>query len=604
MKKFTITVPMKPKGDQPKAIQQLVETEGSARTLLGVTGSGKTFTIANVIENVQKPTLVISPNKTLAAQLYEEFSRFFLNNKVCYFVSYYDHYQPESYLPANDVYIPKEAKINYEIDRLRTEALASLVSRKDVIVVSSVSCIYALGNPQDYISCAFTIQKLMRISIEKFMDTLEKLDFQRSNDYEKMLHGNFFQKNNLLYLSTSYQRGLIIIEFNKENIKNIFFSQNKNREAMAEEIDLFTIFPAKYFISTEEKREKAVTSIQQELQEWIPQLKNPYYQDRLYNRVMRDVEMIYGTGTCPGIENYSAHFDQRAKGVPPHTLFDFFELSDFMTVIDESHLSIPQMYGMHIGDKARKKSLIEYGFRLPSAYDNRPLTFEEAEKHFKDVIFVSATPGQYEQKKSDKVVEQIIRPTGIIDPKIKIYPRINQLQKVEELLRMVSIRGKRTLITVLTKKLAEDLALFLENKGIRCCYIHHKIKIQLRSQLLHKLRSGIFECLVGINLLREGLDLPEVALVIIMDADIQGFLRDKRSLIQMIGRAARNNDAEVALFADNTSASMRDAIEETNRRRSIQMIFNKKNGIVPLTAQREVKKTIGVLEKNYAETRI
>jgi excinuclease ABC subunit B len=588
MPQFKVKAPFAPSGSQPEAIKQLVEQRPGNSTLLGVTGSGKTFTIANVIEQHQRPTLILSPNKTLAAQLYEEFSLFFPENKVCYFVSYYDYYQPESYLPSQDIYIPKETKINAEIERLRVESTASLVNRPDTIVITSVSCIYGLGNPYDYRELAFKLKVGDTISRGDLLRQLIFIQYTR-NDVERG-PGTFMVVGNIIEVTLPYQKERLRIELFGSTVDRITLVDRQQHTELAE-LDNTLIFPAKHFVTTEDKKNRAVESILTELDQWLPQLKNPVYQDRLARRVQHDVEMIKEVGYCSGIENYSAHFDGRKPGEAPYCLFDFYE-KDFLMVIDESHIALPQLRGMYAGDRSRKQALIDFGFRLPSAFDNRPLKFEETEKYFTNTIFVSATPGEYELNHSQKVVEQIIRPTGLVDPLIEIKPRENQIDVLLEQIKSTIDKDYRCLITVLTKKMAEELAEFLEKKKIKVCYLHSDIKTPDRTALLQKLRLGIFDVLVGVNLLREGLDLPEVALVAIMDADVESFLRDRRSLIQIIGRAARNNDARVLMFADRITRSMQDAIDETNRRRAIQEAYNTKHKVVPTSVKREVIKSI------------
>lgn len=587
--KFILQSNFSPTGDQPKAISQLISSRPNNATLLGITGSGKTFTIANVIANQTQPTLILSPNKTLAAQLYEEFTKFFPQNKVCYFVSYYDYYQPESYLPASDVYIPKETKINQEIDRMRLESVTCAINRKDTIIISSVSCIYALGNPHDFKSLSLSLQKNQYITKDNIIKKLLKIEYIR-NDFEKNQHGTFQVYPYAIEINLPYQKESARIEIQNNTISYISWICRETR-LEKELIDNILIMPAKYFVTTDEKKAKAIESITRELDEYLPTLKNALYEERLYNRVTNDIELIKSTGTCPGIENYSPHFENRlSHNVPPFTIFDFLE--NPLIIIDESHLAIPQLKAMYIGDQARKKNLIEFGFRLPSAANNRPLQFSEIEKKLKNVIFVSATPGEYELTNSNIIVEQIIRPTGILDPIIEIHQRINQLEYLESQINHYKKKNLRTLVTVMTKQLAEDLASYFEKKNMKICYLHHAIKTQQRTTILHNLRNGVFDCLIGINLLREGLDLPEVGLVAIMDADIESFLRDKRSLIQTIGRAARNIEGKVILFADKISQSMQNAIDETDRRRSIQIAYNQKNNITPTSTQRIVEKTI------------
>jgi excinuclease ABC subunit B len=596
-KLFKLHAPFEPAGSQPEAIKQLNAQRPGVSTLLGVTGSGKTYTMANVIAEQNKPTLILSPNKTLAAQLYEEFSLFFPENKVCYFVSYYDYYQPESYLPAQDIYIPKETKVNSEIERLRVEATASLINRPDTILIASVSCIYSLGNPDDYRRLALQLKVGEKISRADLLRKLIFIQYNR-NDVERA-PGTFAVLGNSVEVILPYQKEKLRIELFGDSIDAMQWVDRQNNTVLTE-LDNTLIFPAKHFVTTQEKKDAAIKSIQAELEAWAPKLENPIYRERIERRVAHDLEMLQETGYCSGIENYSVHFDGRATGEPPFCLFDFFP-KDFLLIIDESHIAIPQLRGMYAGDKARKKSLIDFGFRLPSAYDNRPLKFEEIERYFQDVIFVSATPGEYEIKHSQPVVEQIIRPTGLLDPVIETHPRVGQLDHLISEIKHTTERGFRTLITVLTKKLAEEMARYLEEQQIKVCYLHSDLKTPQRTELLQKLRLGIFDCLVGVNLLREGLDLPEVALVAIMDADIESFLRDRRSLIQIIGRAARNVEAKVILYTDTMTGSLKAAIDETERRRALQQAYNEKHGIVPKTVKREVVKSIVNIQEAIAQ---
>ncbi|HJM69081.1 MAG TPA: excinuclease ABC subunit UvrB [Candidatus Babeliales bacterium] len=596
-KKFKLHVPFPPAGSQPEAIKQLVADRPGKSTLLGVTGSGKTYTMAHVIDQVNKPTLILSPNKTLAAQLYEEFSLFFPENKVSYFVSYYDHYQPESYLPAQDIYIPKETKINAEIERLRVESTASLVNRPDTIVIASVSCIYSLGDPTDYKKLAFGLKVGEKITRTQLLEKLIFIQYQR-NDVEKA-SGTVQVFGNTLEVNLPYQKEKLRIELFGDKLESLEWIDKHNNKVLRQ-LDDVLIFPAKHFVTTQEKKERAINSITKELDLWLPQVKNPVYKDRLQRRVAHDLEMIEQVGYCSGIENYSAHFEGREKDQAPYCLFDFFP-KDFLLMVDESHIALPQLRGMYAGDRSRKKSLIDFGFRLPSAYDNRPLRFEEIEKYFTNTVFVSATPGDYELSQSSKVVQQVIRPTGLLDPKIEIHPRTDQLNHLMDQIKQVKEKNYRTLITVMTKKSAEELAEYLEDRGLKVCYLHCDIKTPQRTELLQKLRLGVFDCLVGVNLLREGLDLPEVALMAIMDADIESFLRDKRSLIQIIGRAARNASSKVIMYADKITRSMKGAIDETNRRRKVQEEFNKKHNIIPKTVTREVKKSISNMQKAIAD---
>jgi excinuclease ABC subunit B len=590
---FKLHNPFQPAGDQPKAIEQLSEGRPRKSVLLGVTGSGKTFTLANLIAKRNKPVIIMSPNKTLAAQLYEEFSLFFPENKICYFVSYYDYYQPESYLPAQDIYVPKETKINSEIERLRVEATASLINRNDVIVVASVSAIYSLGNPTDYRELALAFKVGQKITRKKLLDDLVFIQYRR-NDVESTA-GTFKVVGNAVTINLPYLRDNLRIELFGDGIELIELVDKREHKVLSA-LDNIIIFPAKHFVTTQEKRDAALEMIKHDLAQEAAAMENPLYRERLLTRINHDIDMLRETGYCSGVENYSRYFDGRRPGDAPYALFDFFG-DDFMLIIDESHIALPQLRAMYNGDRARKKALIEYGFRLQASYDNRPLKFEEIERFFKDVVFVSATPSEYELSHADQVVEQIVRPTGITDPKIEIVPRQGQLTHLIEQIRQTTNNGFRTLVTVLTKKAAEELALYLEEHKIKVCYMHSEIKTPQRTELLHKLRLGVFDCLVGINLLREGLDLPEVALVAIMDADIEGFLRDTRSLVQTIGRAARNTESRVLLYADEITDSMQRAMDETDRRRTLQEAYNKEHGITPESVKREVTKSITALQE-------
>lgn len=590
---FKLHAPFPPAGSQPEAIKKLVEARPSASTLLGVTGSGKTFTIANVIANQSKQVLVLAPNKTLAAQLYEEFSLFFPENKVCYFVSYYDYYQPESYLPAQDIYVPKETKVNAEIERLRIEATASIINRPDTIVIASVSCIYSLGNPHDYRSLAFGLTVGQVISRADVIAQLIFIQYKR-NDVEKS-SGTFQVLGNTIEVNLPYQKEKLRIELFGNTIESLEWV-TKHNNTVVMNLDNALILPAKHFVTPADRQAAAIASIQHTLDLWVPQIKNPIAQERIKQRVGHDIEMLQETGYCTGIENYSVHFDGRKPGEPPFCLLDFFG-DDFLLIVDESHIAIPQLRGMYSGDRARKTSLIEYGFRLPSAYDNRPLQFAEIERFFKDVIFISATPGPYELEHSKTLVEQIIRPTGLVDPEVTVHPRIGQIDHLIAQIKRNTANDFRSLVMVLTKKLAEELARYLEEQQIKVCYLHSELKTPQRSDLLQKLRMGTFDCLVGVNLLREGLDLPEVAFVAIMDADIESFLRDKRSLIQIIGRAARNTESSVVLYADKVTQSMQQALDETARRRTMQQAYNKKHNITPVTVRRDVVKSISGLQE-------
>ncbi len=594
---FKLHSPFQPSGDQPNAIKKLIKSRSDCTTLIGVTGSGKTFTMANVIASQDKPVLILAPNKTLAAQLYEEFSTFFPENKVCYFVSYYDYYQPESYLPAQDVYIAKETKVNSEIERLRVETTASLVNRPDTIVISSVSCIYSLGNPSEYKNLAVSLSVGQKISRKELLQELIFIQYKR-NDVEKS-SGTFQVMGNTIQVQLPYQKDALRIELFGDTIEELSWVHKQNNTVVME-LDNTIVFPAKHFVTTQESKDRAITSITKELESYLPTIKNPVVRDRIEKRICHDLEMIEQTGYCSGIENYSVHFEGRKSGEPPFCLFDFF-IKDFLLVVDESHMAIGQLRGMYAGDRARKKNLIEFGFRLPSAADNRPLQFHEIEKYFTNTVFVSATPGEYELGHSGTVVEQVIRPTGLTDPKIEVHSRIGQIDHLVSEIKKTTESGYRSLVMVMTKKLAEEMAHYLQEQKIKVCYLHSELKTPQRTELLQKLRLGIFDCLVGVNLLREGIDLPEVALVAIMDADLESFLRDKRSLIQIIGRAARNTESKVLLYADKITKSMRGAIDETERRRALQIAYNQEYGITPQTVKRDVTKSITNIQKLIAQ---
>jgi excinuclease ABC subunit B len=485
---FKLHTPFKPAGGQPAAIEQLLKGRPGRSTLLGVTGSGKTYTMAQVIAQQHKPVLVLAHNKTLAAQLYEEFSLFFPENKVCYFVSYYDYYQPESYLPAQDIYVPKETKINSELERLRVEATASLVNRNDVIVIASVSSIYSLGDPNDYRTLAFPLKRGQKIQRMELIRQLIFIQYTR-NDVEKS-SGTFQVLGNTIEVNLPYQKEKLRIELFGDEIEALQWVDKHNNQ-MLMELDNTVIFPARHFVTTDTKKEAAIRSIQAELAEWVPQLDNPIYKERISKRVAHDIEMLREVGFCSGIENYSIHFDGRATGQAPFCLFDFFP-KDFLLIIDESHIALPQLRGMYAGDRARKKSLIEFGFRLPSAFDNRPLQFEEIERYFNDVIFVSATPSEYELQHADQVVEQIIRPTGLLDPEVEVHSRIGQMDHLIASIKSTQEKGFRSLVMVMTKKLAEELARYLEDQQIKVCYLHSDLKTPQRTELLQKLRLGVF----------------------------------------------------------------------------------------------------------------
>ncbi|MDR0438848.1 MAG: excinuclease ABC subunit UvrB, partial [Methanocalculaceae archaeon] len=556
------------------------------QTLLGVTGSGKTFTIANVIQNTQKPTLVLAHNKTLAAQLYNEFKEFFPKNHVEYFISYYDYYQPESYIAKKDQYIEKDAQINPKIEMMRLATTASLLSHRDTIVVSSVSCIYGLGNPKNFRNLGFELYKGQQISRRKIMEKLLAILFRR-NDLE-LMPGRFRVNGDNIDIVPGYFNDIIRIEMFGDEIDRIA-EIDKNTGKEKERLEYFYVYPARHFVTPESETQRSLALIRTELNEVLAEGKlDDFAANRLKQRTQYDLEMIEETGSCKGIENYSRHFDDRAAGEKPFCLLDYFP-NDFLMIIDESHQSLPQVRSMYNGDHSRKVSLVEYGFRLPSAFDNRPLKYHEFEKYMHQVIFVSATPGEYELSHSDGVVEQIIRPTGLVDPVVEIRPIAGQTEDIIKEIQAVIKRGDRALVTTLTKKLSEELTEYLARQGIKTRYLHSEIQVLERTELIRQLRLGKFDVLVGINLLREGLDIPEVGFIGILDADKEGFLRDSRSLIQIIGRAARNAESLVVLYADNITKSMQTAISETSRRREMQITFNAKHGIVPKTIRKPVR---------------
>ena len=580
MQEFEINSEFLPTGDQPQAIDNLVKGSKTKmnQTLLGVTGSGKTFTVANVIANTGKNALIISHNKTLAAQLYSELKQFFPKNNVGYFVSYYDYYQPESYLPQTDTYIEKDTQINEKIEKLRLEATAMLLSGEPTIIISTVSCIYSLGSPKEWEDMAITLNKNEKISRTEIIKKLINARYER-NDVE-LIPGNFRVKGDTLDVIPAYSQDVIRISLFGDEIEKITILDNVSLD-VKKDVEIFKIFPAKHYLIAKDIRDKAVKSIKSELKKTLSTLPELEKQ-RLEMRTKYDLEMIEELGYCSGIENYSRHFDGRNPGEPAFCLLDFFG-KEFLLVIDESHVTLPQLHGMYKGDFSRKKSLIDYGFRLPSAFDNRPLKFEEFEKKLKDVIFVSATPGDYEKKRSKQIVEQLVRPTGLIEPNVEIRKSQGQM---DDLIKEVSIRAKkneRTLVTTLTKRMAEDLAEYLSKKEVRVRYLHSEIEGLQRTELIRQLRLGEFDVLVGINLLREGLDIPEVSLVAILDADKEGFLRNDTSLIQTCGRAARNVEGKVIMYADNVTRSMKSAISETERRRQKQMKYNETHEIIPKT---------------------
>jgi excinuclease ABC subunit B len=597
---FQLKSEFKPTGDQPKAIEQLTKglTAGyKHQTLLGVTGSGKTFTMANVIQQVQKPTLVMAPNKTLAAQLCSEFREFFPDNAVEYFVSYYDYYQPEAYIPQTDTYIEKDSSVNEEIDKLRHSATAALFEREDVIIVASVSCIYGLGSPEDYRDLMLSLREGQEYDRDGILRKLVDIQYSR-NDFD-FHRGTFRVRGDVVeIIPAASSEKAIRVEMFGDEVERILEIDTLTGEVLGRRKHV-AIFPASHYVTEAEKMERAIANIEIELEERLKELR---VQDklleaqRLEQRTRYDIEMMREVGFCQGIENYSRHLVGRQKGEPPYTLFDYFP-KDFLLIIDESHVTVPQIGGMYAGDMSRKTMLVEHGFRLPSALDNRPLKFTEFESKLNQVIYVSATPGPYELEHSSQVVEQIIRPTGLIDPEVEVRPVKGQ---IDDLLGEINLRVKknqRVLVTTLTKRMAEDLTDYFKEMGVKVRYLHSDIGALERMQIIRELRLGEFDVLVGINLLREGLDLPEVSLVAILDADKEGFLRSERSLIQTIGRAARNVEGKVLMYADRITDSMGRAISETNRRRSLQQEYNLKHGIVPQTIKKSVRDP---LEITYA----
>lgn len=593
MSKFKLVSPFKPTGDQPKAIAKLVEglKKGEKhQTLLGVTGSGKTFTLANVIQEIQKPTLVIAHNKTLAAQLCSEFKEFFPENGVSYFVSYYDYYQPEAYLPSSDTYIEKDASINEEINKFRHAATVNLLTRKDVLIVASVSCIYGLGDVEEYSKFAIELKVGDERKRDKLLRQLTDIQYVRSSLEFKQ--GMFHVLGDTLEIFPPDRDTVFRVEFFGDEIENISEADSFTGE-LIRELERIKIFPAKHDVTSREKIEKAVEEIRKDLQERYAELKAQgkfLEAERIKTRTEYDLEILLETGYVTGIENYTRYFNARGKGAPPATLFDYFP-DDFLLIVDESHMTIPQIGGMYNGNRSRKQTLIDYGFRLPSAHDNRPLKFEEFEQAVNQVIYVSATPSTYELEKSGKsnVVEQIIRPTGLIDPEVSVRPCKHQVDDLMNEIKKVVERKERVLVTTLTKRSAEDLTDFLKDAGVRVRYLHSDIDTLERINILRDLRLGKFDVLVGINLLREGLDLPEVSFIGILDADKEGFLRSEGALIQTIGRCARNVNGHVIMYADRITGAMEKAISETNRRRKIQQDYNKKHGITPQTIIKSIK---------------